>query len=70
MKVQYEFSPATADFVSACVAYATAHYIGGLGSKMDAKRVMRSACSRLDLDMREIYPLLEELERIRDSEVT
>lgn len=70
MKTQFEFTPATADLVSACIAYAVSHYIGGIGSKMDGKKVLRNAVSRLDLNINDILPLIEELERIRDSEVT
>lgn len=74
MKTNYEYSPAVADFVSAALGYAVATAYGNIIQRRDALKLLETAKRRFRYQssgfLNSLRPLLDELERIRDAEVT
>lgn len=75
MKLNYEFTPAIADFISACLAVGVTRAYGSIVQHRDALKILDKAKARFRYKDKEqllenLTPLIEQLERIRDMEVT
>lgn len=74
MKTSYEFTPATADLISACIAVGITTGYGNIIQRRDALEILKRAKNRFRFSsgeelIKKLKPFIDELERIRDSEV-